>query len=103
MFSLYFDFGPDCTVSITKFSSVTLNDLTMEGRRKDTVISSCNKSTNKPTDINPIGVKIKKTLFRMHGSQQINCSDISEYFRCPKEKFKLHYGRCTGLLFRTVT
>ena len=60
-------YGSDCTVSNTKFSSVTLNGLAMKAKKKDTVISNFNKAADKKTDINPNRVQITKTCLEYMG------------------------------------
>ena len=61
-------YGPDCTVSNTKFSSVTLKNWTgNESQRKDTVISNFNKAADKKTDIYPNRVQITKTCLEYMG------------------------------------
>ena len=46
-------------------------------------------------------------MFRIYKSKSIMFSDFSEYntadLKGPKVKYKLHYGRCTGPLFRDAT
>ena len=56
------EYGPDCTVLNTKFSSVTLNELAM-----DIIISSFNKTAYKKTDINPNVVQTLKTCLEYMG------------------------------------
>ena len=94
---------PDCTVSNTKFSSVTLNELAIEA-----VIITFNKAVNEKTAINPNRVQIRKHCLENMGLNILNfltSLNISADLKGPKEKkiYKLHYGRCTGLLFRAAT
>ena len=65
---------PDCTVSNSKFSSVTLNELAInESQRKDIVISSFNRAANKKTVINPN--KLTKTCLE-YVSKHLKFSDF---------------------------
>ena len=96
------EYWPDCTVSNTKFSFMTLNEL---AKRKDTVILSFNKTAYEKTDINPNGVQIMKTSLEymvLNNKKNLISQNIFADLKGPKEKYKLHYGRCTGLIFRAA-
>ena len=63
-------------------------------------------AANKMTDTNPNKVQITKPCFEYTGLNIQNVlisQNISTDLKGPKEKYKLHYGRCTGLLFRAAT
>ena len=94
--------GLDCTVSNIKLSSVTLN----ERQREHTVMSSFNKAVNLETDPSPNRVKIVKSCLEymsLYLLYFLISQNTSNDLKGPKQKYKLHYGRCTGLLFRAVT
>ena len=74
-----------------------------ESQRKDTVISSFNKTAYKKTYINPNVVQILITCLEYMGLniyKFLISQDIFADLKGPKEKYKLHYVRCTGPLFR---
>ena len=55
----------------------------------------------KKTDINPNGGQIMKTCLEYMGLniyKFLISQNISANLQGPKEKYKLYYGRCTGLL-----
>ena len=63
-------------------------------------------AANKMTDTNPNKVQITKPCLEYMGLNIQNfliSQNISTDLKGPKEKYKLHYGRCTGLLFRAAT
>ena len=77
-----------------------------ESQRKDTVISSFNKTAYKKTDINQNVVQILKTFLEYMGLniyKFLISQNIFADLKGPKEKYKLHYGRCTGPLLRAAT
>ena len=95
--------GPDCTVFKTKFSSLILKEL-----GKETVISSFNKAANKKNvcDISSNEVQITKSCLKYFGPNIRNflsSQTIVADLKGPNEKYKMRYGRCTGLLFRVAT
>ena len=94
-------------VSNTKFSSVTLNELAMKARERiSTVISSFNKTVYKKTDINPNMAQILKTCLEyisLNIYKFLISQNIFADLKGPKEKYKMHYGRCMGPLFRADT
>ena len=55
------------------------------------------------TDINRNGVQITKTVYMDLNIYFLISQNISADLKGPKVKYKLHYGRCTGPLFRAVT
>ena len=101
------EYGAHCTVSNTKFSSVTLNKLAMKARERiSTVISCFNKTAYKKTDINRNVVQILKTCLEyldLNIYKFLISQNIFADLKGPKEKYKLHYGRCTGPIFRAAT
>ena len=86
---------------------MTLNELAMKARERiSTVISSFNKKAYKRTDINPNVVQILKTCLEYMGLniyKFLISQNIFADLKGPKEKYKLHYGRCMGPLFRAAT
>ena len=79
---------------------MTLNELAMKAREMiSTVISNFNKTAYKMTDINPNMVQILKTCLEYMGlniCKFLISQNIFADLEGPKEKYKLHYGRCTG-------
>ena len=78
--------GPDSTVSNNQFSSVTLNELAMNARKRAYYNFKFHKSKWCQNSTN---------LFRIHESKPLIFSDFSEYYRSfqrTKVKYKLHYG-----------
>ena len=66
-----------------------------KSQRKDTVISSFNKTAYKKTDINPNGGQIMKTCLeytRLNIYKFLISQNIFADLHGPKEKYKLHYG-----------
>ena len=73
------NYGPDCTVSNTKFSSVTLNELAMKARERILWFRVSIKQPIKDWYQSKWGPN-DETMFRIHMSKQIKFSDFSEYF-----------------------
>ena len=73
--------------------------------RKHTIISFFNKAVNQKTDINPNWVRIVKTCLEYMSLNLQYClisQNISADLKGPKVKYKLPYGRCTGLFLRAA-
>ena len=91
--------GQTVQFRINKFFSVIMNEMAMKPK------GSLAKAVNLKTDIDPNGVRIVKTCLEYMGLNIyfLISQNISADLKGPKDKYKLHYGRCTWLLFRAAT